>query len=65
MNRSVLEAHGDDSAAFAVLHQEVESKVLDEIVAVVPERQTFNYFISGTIRRDEIVAVVPEIQMLI
>jgi hypothetical protein len=36
VNGSVLEAHGDDAAALAVLHQQVEREVLDEVVAIVP-----------------------------
>ena len=35
---AVLQAEGDDAAALAVLHQQVQGEVLDEVVAVVPEK---------------------------
>ena len=38
MKRSVFEAERDDTLALAVLHQQVEGEVLDEVVAVVPVR---------------------------
>ena len=36
VKRSIFEAEGDDTLALAVLHQQVEGEVLDEVVAVVP-----------------------------
>ncbi len=38
MDGAVLEAEGDDAAALALLHEQVEGKVLDEVVAVVAQR---------------------------
>jgi hypothetical protein len=36
MKRAVLEAEGDHAATLAILHQQVESEVLDKVVAVIP-----------------------------
>ena len=33
---SMLETQGDDSPALPILHEEVQSEVLDEIVAIIP-----------------------------
>ena len=38
VQRAVLQAEGDHAATLAVLHQQVEREVLDEVVAVVAER---------------------------
>ena len=35
VDAAVLEAEGDDAAALAVLHQQVQREVLHEVVAVV------------------------------
>jgi hypothetical protein len=37
MKGAVLEAQSDDASAFAVLHDQVKSKVLNEELAVVSE----------------------------
>ncbi len=36
VNCSVLEAESDDTLALAVLHNEVQSEVLNKVVAVIP-----------------------------
>lgn len=38
MQRSVFQTERDHPAAFAVLHQQIESEVLDEVVTVVAQR---------------------------
>ena len=35
---AVLQAHGDDTHAFALLHQEIESKVFNKVVTVISEK---------------------------
>ena len=35
VNAAVLEAEGDDAAALAVLHEQIEGEVLHKVVAVV------------------------------
>ena len=48
MERSVFEAERDDTLALAVLHQQVEGEVLDEVVAVVPVRnETLSTMLSN------------------
>src|SRR6185312_2259778 len=37
MDRAVVEAQGDDSAARAILHDQVEREIFDEEIRVVPE----------------------------
>jgi len=38
VQRAVLQVERYHSSAFAVFHQEIQREVLDEVVAVVPER---------------------------
>lgn len=40
MKRSVFHVHGNDTNTFPILHDQIESKVLDEEVGVVSERLT-------------------------
>jgi hypothetical protein len=35
---SVLQAKGDHATAFAFLHQQIQSKVFDEVIAIVAKR---------------------------
>ena len=35
MNGSILKTESNNTAAFAILHQKIQGKVLDEIIAVV------------------------------
>ena len=36
VNGAILQAEGDDAPALPILHDQVQGKVLDEVVAVVP-----------------------------
>ena len=61
MDCSVLQAECDDPAALSVLHQQVQRKVLDEVVAVVPNINSVDvipYYINE-------VAVGPNIPIYI
>ena len=38
MNGSILKAESNNSDTFSVLHQQIQGKILDKVVAVVPEQ---------------------------
>ena len=48
MNGAILQAEGDDAPALPILHDQVQGKVLDEVVAVVPARnETLSTMLSN------------------
>ena len=55
MNGSILKAESNNSDTFSVLHQQIQGKILDKVVAVVPEQYMQYHF--NPIRYNHILTI--------
>lgn len=47
MNRTILQIESDDAFTFAVLHQQIHSKIFDEVVTIIAQRLTIQSVQQG------------------